>query len=1025
MPSDPPRRRIPVVGLVVIATVAGVFLAGPQVGIAPEPHRREPVVDPLPVHRAPLPSPRDLASPSNGTLVPPQSPMAVQPTCHDPGWLLLDSQRRFQLDWEAVTKYKKLSTTLALPIFNLTTARITESFQSFGGGVNYRANFLNDTFSLMRLGLQPGDVVVDVGAHIGTFAMHLLALYPQVTVLAFEPIPRNFRYLVMNLRAAGLLGRVRAINAAVVATPQEDTIAHYAPLYTHHSLTQRIPRNSRTLQYFVPAITLSEVLQHFNISRVAVLKLDCMGCEYDLFDSIPRNSVGLLIGRVHSDYDTLTVSSDKARSIQRDMCRWNMHLKHKKGFGVTGCNEELIGKHAWRADVADVLKQHRKKKLQQPSDTLIPRSSCPKSENLPHSTVLYGFSPRDALQATRSHQLDFERAMAPFVHHYRRQLWGEIELKFVEDPCLWLGMQWFERLEQDLYGLRSKQIGREGSALIIGGDPLGLAAIVIALRNPVSRVFLLQPLPRAVQYTRWNAKLNGVHNRITVIPAALGSEVDASFVHFTYNPFSLQTPRRNFTSEQSTTLVTPAFSLSQAISLTGQDRVAFLLIDCGGCENLVSAASIGKAASVAVEFHSPAPNGTVALFCGARRAPGVVASNCCPGELCRFHARPPADALRFNEALFATLPPADATSFPANVHTLLPAPLPKSRANKPWPNLPSVEILARVYADEEPTLRGYLLPSLSAFWPRRMSTVTLVFDFESPRDRLVASALSRVPPYPRLAFERRPFNYTGVFPIIYQGALRGYGRGYHQQQYSTFFSELYSDADIIAVMDADSIMTTVQTQQSWFDEHGRPIVIGVFNMARKGKAGRWAEATEVALGVPQYADFMVNFPIRIPRDVFPAVRKHMERHHRKPFDKVFYRVATCCQDGYSQFSIILNYAWYHMRDKIAWRFQDTRQDTRPALRTGAHMTQELQFHHASLAIREGYCRATNFSSAACRLGLQRTKVHAQLFRWKNMHAWGSESEQREMHDRHYRSAVDFSFPSEAANYFAYMEPDWG
>lgn len=43
-----------------------------------------------------------------------------------------------------------------------------------------------------------------------------------------------------------------------------------------------------------------------------------------------------------------------------------------------------------------------------------------------------------------------------------------------------------------------------------------------------------------------------------------------------------------------------------------------------------------------------------------------------------------------------------------------------------------------------------------------------------------------------------------------------------------------------------------------YDERGNPFVMGPMN-------GRWALATTKALGLPQAADFMWNFPVRCPR----------------------------------------------------------------------------------------------------------------------------------------------------------------
>ncbi|SRR6266545_2940317 len=52
--------------------------------------------------------------------------------------------------------------------------------------------------------VRPGDVVVDVGAHIGYFTLLLAALVgPKSRVFAFEPDPDNFALLCRNVELNG------------------------------------------------------------------------------------------------------------------------------------------------------------------------------------------------------------------------------------------------------------------------------------------------------------------------------------------------------------------------------------------------------------------------------------------------------------------------------------------------------------------------------------------------------------------------------------------------------------------------------------------------------------------------------------------------------------------------------------------------------------------------------------------------------------------------------------------------------
>jgi hypothetical protein len=102
--------------------------------------------------------------------------------------------------------------------------------------------------------LNSGDVVVDVGASIGDFAL-LASGNPEVRVYAFEPSPQYFRYLRSNVSS----------------------------------------NKRRTVRMFnVPAgrQTLDTILNVYGEPRIDFLKVDCEGCEYKLLLQRAHGSLG-------------------------------------------------------------------------------------------------------------------------------------------------------------------------------------------------------------------------------------------------------------------------------------------------------------------------------------------------------------------------------------------------------------------------------------------------------------------------------------------------------------------------------------------------------------------------------------------------------------------------------------------------------------------------------------------------------------------------------------------------------------
>src|ERR1700678_2240141 len=87
------------------------------------------------------------------------------------------------------------------------------SSKAFGFGT-YEREVIS---ALLRI-VQPDWVVVDIGAHVGYFALLLAKLVgPSGKVIAFEPLPENFRVLDENIRMNGYCNVVLE-NRAVSAT---------------------------------------------------------------------------------------------------------------------------------------------------------------------------------------------------------------------------------------------------------------------------------------------------------------------------------------------------------------------------------------------------------------------------------------------------------------------------------------------------------------------------------------------------------------------------------------------------------------------------------------------------------------------------------------------------------------------------------------------------------------------------------------------------------------------------------------
>jgi FkbM family methyltransferase len=127
--------------------------------------------------------------------------------------------------------------------------------------------------------VQRGDVVLDIGAHIGLFSLYAHAKGAS-QVFAFEPNPMNFEALTNNV----LLNNARNIHAFRIAVlPGFHSTTFHIPSgkSKDRSSAFEIVKESHN-DILVDCISLDEFIGQNKLSRIDFLKLDAEGSEYDI-----------------------------------------------------------------------------------------------------------------------------------------------------------------------------------------------------------------------------------------------------------------------------------------------------------------------------------------------------------------------------------------------------------------------------------------------------------------------------------------------------------------------------------------------------------------------------------------------------------------------------------------------------------------------------------------------------------------------------------------------------------------------
>lgn len=155
-----------------------------------------------------------------------------------------------------------------------------------------------DCYQMLRLPTYP-DIIVDIGAHIGSFAHLSNTLYPKAKIVCVEPTAENFSLLEQNAPFASLhrvamwYGGAQPIILHTEAQTGSDIITDHPDQFADFI-------NALGYEYSVSpdrveVSTLSATLINAELDfaeRTALLKLDCEGAERNIMEEIAAQGIG-------------------------------------------------------------------------------------------------------------------------------------------------------------------------------------------------------------------------------------------------------------------------------------------------------------------------------------------------------------------------------------------------------------------------------------------------------------------------------------------------------------------------------------------------------------------------------------------------------------------------------------------------------------------------------------------------------------------------------------------------------------
>jgi FkbM family methyltransferase len=132
--------------------------------------------------------------------------------------------------------------------------------------------------------IKKGDIVLDIGAHIGIFSIY--AGKKKAKVYSFEPTKENYDKLSSNMEK-NKLNNVLLSNVAVSNKKGGSPfyICNEKEFNARHSLFDPGKESKKVI---MQTTTLKDIIKENKLSKINFLKLDCEGAEYDILFNCPK-----------------------------------------------------------------------------------------------------------------------------------------------------------------------------------------------------------------------------------------------------------------------------------------------------------------------------------------------------------------------------------------------------------------------------------------------------------------------------------------------------------------------------------------------------------------------------------------------------------------------------------------------------------------------------------------------------------------------------------------------------------------
>jgi len=146
---------------------------------------------------------------------------------------------------------------------------------NFGDLYTIRENLNGKQYKQLKL--STSDIILDIGGHIGTFAVPLAKKVQKIATVEMDL--SNYKLLEANVR---FYNNIIPLNKAVVADDSSDIQVQYYKASKNSGAHSMYVKRQRGAPFIANTIKIGELL---SVYKPTIIKCDIEGAEYDIFNS--------------------------------------------------------------------------------------------------------------------------------------------------------------------------------------------------------------------------------------------------------------------------------------------------------------------------------------------------------------------------------------------------------------------------------------------------------------------------------------------------------------------------------------------------------------------------------------------------------------------------------------------------------------------------------------------------------------------------------------------------------------------